>query len=258
MQKQIEGWEPTPDQFIAEHPTWQFDVEKLQNELNKFKDYIEVPEYKHRSGGLNGWSLLGRVDDLQSGFEFKVGIQHPPYKTQDMTDPDPKVYYKMDYAREHKIYHMMDYDKPTSICVGYFKEVIDFLEDHGIKVRRARLSHMCGGGEIQPHTDGNFFRIHIPILTSDSRFVHNDEAYNLEMGKVYIANVHRYHYVKNQAPTDRWHLVADCWDTGYNFEIGGWSQERWEQECENARLWRDYVDGKRETPEMILMGAKNS
>ena len=54
------------------------------------------------------------------------------------------------------------------------------------------------------------------------------------MGKVYIANVHRYHYVKNQAETDRWHFVADCWDTGYNFEIGGWSLERWEQECENA------------------------
>ena len=78
------------------------------------------------------------------------------------------------------------------------------------------------------------------------------------MGKVYIANVHRYHYVKNQAETDRWHFVADCWDTGYNFEIGGWSQERWEQECENARLWREYVDGERESPKMILMGAKNT
>ena len=42
MQEQIEGWEPTPDQFIAEHPTWQFDVQRLQDELNKFKEYIEV------------------------------------------------------------------------------------------------------------------------------------------------------------------------------------------------------------------------
>ena len=24
-------------------------------------------------------------------------------------------------------------------------------------------------------------------------------------------------------------------------------QERWEQECENARLWREYVDGERES-----------
>ena len=131
------------------HPTWQFSVEKLQNELNKFKDYIEVPEYVHRSGGLNGWSLLGRVDDLQSGFEFKVGIQHPPYKTQDMTDPDPKVYYKMDYAREHKIYHMMDYDKPTSICVGYFKEVI---ENGGIPQYQYPENHGDDHLTIQPGT----------------------------------------------------------------------------------------------------------
>ena len=34
---------------------------------------------------------------------LKVGIQTSSYKTQDMTDPDPKVYYKMDYARTQNL-----------------------------------------------------------------------------------------------------------------------------------------------------------
>lgn len=253
----INGWEPTPDQFLAEHPTWQFDVKKLQNELNKFKEYIEVPEYIPESGGLNGWALTGRVNDLSSGFEFNVKMQYPSWRDQDKSNPDPKIYFDLDYAKKNKIYHMLDYNKPTSICVGYFKLVLDFLECNGVHPRRARLSHMVGGGEILPHTDGNFFRIHIPIVTSDSKFVHNGVPYNLEQGRCYIANVHRYHHVKNDHTQERWHLVADCWDTGNNFKIGNVSQERYEQEVENARLWREYVDGHRDSPSMILVGAKN-
>ena len=35
------------------------------------------------------------------------------------------------------------------------------------------------------------------------------------------------------------------------------TQEKFEQELENAKLWRDYVNGERETPSKILVGEKN-
>ena len=51
------------------------------------------------------------------------------YKEQDMTDPDPRVYFNLEYAKENKIYHMLDYNIETSACTGYFKEIMDFLHE---------------------------------------------------------------------------------------------------------------------------------
>jgi hypothetical protein len=253
----IEGWNQVTEQFIAKHHTWKFDVERLQQDLKIAKTMGEFDTTQ--DGGLYGMAITGREDDLASGFEFKVGIQDPPYSEQDMTDPDPVVRFDLDFAREHKIYHMLDYDKPTRLCFGYFKEIIDFLESQNIKCRRARLSWMGNFGKISPHTDGNFFRLHIPIVTNNSLFIHGDIPYKLDPGYCYIANVHKYHWVENDSEQERWHIVADCWDIGNNFDIGGITQEHYEQELENARLWREYVDGERDNePRQILIGAKNT
>jgi hypothetical protein len=235
---------------------WKFNKDRLKSELYRILEYNNINE--QRDGGLHGIALSSQDGSLQSGFNFNVEIQYPQYDEQDMTDPDPKVYFNLDYARQHKIYHMLDYSIETSACTGYFKEILDFLHEKNMNPRRARLSYIHPSGEIKKHTDGNFYRFHIPIITdAGTDFIHGKESYILEEGNSYLAYVHPYHNVLNRSNTDRWHFVADVWDLDGNFSIGKYTQEEYEQELENATLWRDYVNSDRETPNKILVGEKN-
>ena len=95
------------------------------------------------------------------------------------------------------------------------------------------------------------------IELNKRRLMRNIESYILEEGNSYLAYVHPYHNVLNRSNTDRWHFVADVWDLDGNFSIGKFTQEKFEQELENATLWRDYIDGKRQTPNLLLVGEKN-
>jgi hypothetical protein len=234
---------------------WQFDTKKMQTELQILLNINEINQ--RRIGGLHGISLTSQDGSLQSGFGFNVGIQYPKYPHQDFSSNDPRVYFDLDFARENKVYHMLDYNIPTTACTGYFKEIIEFLHEKNMNPRRCRLSYLPPNGIINRHTDGNFYRFHIPIHTEGTNFVHGDIDYILEEGNSYLAYVHPYHYVKNQGSADRWHFVADVWDTEGHFEIGKVSKEQLNIELENATLWRDYVDNKRNTPNKILVREKN-
>tara|TARA_B110000240_G_C13451895_1_gene432899 strand:+ start:590 stop:1321 length:732 start_codon:yes stop_codon:yes gene_type:complete len=235
---------------------WKFDKDRLKSELYNVLEKHGINET--REGGLHGVALSSQDGSLQSGFNFNVKIQSPMYQEQDMTVEDPRVYFNLKYARENKVYHMLDYEIETSACTGYFKEIMDFLHKKNMNPRRARLSYIEPDGEIKKHTDGNFYRFHIPIITTEGTdFIHGQEQYILEEGNSYLAYVHPYHMVLNKSSADRWHFVADVWDLDGNFSIGKFSQEAYEQELENATLWRDYVNGNRETPSKILVGEKN-
>ncbi len=80
---------------------------------------------------------------------------------------------------------------------------------------RANLVRLTSGGEITPHTDGNFslvhsHRIHLPIVTNDEvRFTVGSETVNLKEGELYEINNRRTHSVKNAGPEDRVHLIMD-------------------------------------------------
>ena len=87
------------------------------------------------------------------------------------------------------------------------------------------------------------------IVTEGTDFVHGDYiTYKLEEGGCYMADVSPIYYVKNNGKTDRWYPVADVWDTVGNFSIGKISKEEFDVECENAVLWRNYVNGKHKIP----------
>ncbi len=80
---------------------------------------------------------------------------------------------------------------------------------------RANLVQLKSGGEIPPHTDGNFslthsHRIHLPIITNDDvRFTVGSETINLKEGELYEINNRRAHSVKNAGSEDRVHLIMD-------------------------------------------------
>ena len=235
---------------------WKFNKDKLKIELNSVLE--QYGEIETRDYGLHGIALSSRNGLLQDGFNFNVKIQHPAYQEQDTTDTDPEIYFNLEYARKNKIYHMLDYSVETSACTGYFKEIMNFLHKKNMNPRRARLTCIGSGKEIRTHTDGNFYKIHIPIISdAGNEFIHGQESYELEEGNSYLAYVHPYHKVVNRSSTNRWHFVADVWDLNGNFSIGKISQEKYDQELENASLWRDYVNNKRQFPSKILVGEKN-
>ena len=234
---------------------WMFDTQQLQTELHKLLKENKVNN--QRDGSLHGLCLTSQDGSLYNGFNFNVAIQYPPYEQQDKQDPNPKIYFDLEYAKQNNIYHMLDYEVETEACTGIWKEIIDFLYDKGMNPRRVRLSYLPPEGVINTHSDGGGYKFHIPIYTDGTDFVHGVQSYTLEEGGSYIASVNPYHYVKNNGDTDRWHLVADVWDTVGNFRIGKIDQNEFNNEKLNAKLWRDYVNGKIDTPNKILLGAKN-
>ena len=234
---------------------WVFDTKLLKAELFKLLEENEINN--QRQGSLHGLCLTSQDGSLYNGFNFNVGIQDPPYDQQNKQDPNPKIYFNLEYAKQHKIYHMLDYNIETSACKSIWKQIIGFLYNKGMNPRRVRLSYLPPEGVINTHSDGGGYKFHIPIITDGTDFVHGNKSYTLQEGGSYLASVNPYHYVKNNGNTDRWHLVADVWDTVGNFSIGKVDQDEFDNEKLNAKLWRNYVNGKTEEPKKILLGAKN-
>jgi hypothetical protein len=243
--------------YVAEND-WTWDTTRLKSELARVLSDHGGVSMPWESGSLNGLSLTSQDGTLASGFNMRLGVQWPPYKEQDHTQLDPEVYFNLEYAKLHKLYHMIDHEKETAACTGIWKEIIDFLHESNMNPRRCRLLYIHGTGEIKPHTAGNFYRFHIPIISDEGAdFVHGNENTIMQEGNSYLTYVHPYHSMVNESGKDRWHFVADVWDTDGNFEIGKTSHAQWLNEQRNAKLWRDFVNGERYSPVKIQIGEKN-
>ena len=119
---------------------WVFDTKLLKAELFKLLEENEINN--QRQGSLHGLCLTSQDGSLYNGFNFNVGIQDPPYDQQNKQDPNPKIYFNLEYAKQHKIYHMLDYNIETSACKSIWKQIIDFLYNKGMNPRRVRLSYL--------------------------------------------------------------------------------------------------------------------
>lgn len=81
--------------------------------------------------------------------------------------------------------------------------------------RSVRLSHLPPGGKILPHHDDCGFqvgllRLHIPLETHpDVELVIGDEKFNWIPGELWWGNFSRVHWVYNNSPIERIHLVID-------------------------------------------------
>lgn len=234
---------------------WQFDVGCMKVEL---QNVIDLTSSVHRDG-LTGISLTSRTGDILSGFEYTPRIMYPAFHTQPMTEEYPEIYFDLNVCKSIPVYHMLDYTLPTEALKGIFKEINDFLLEKNCNPCRMRLSCLKPGKSIPKHSDGGGFKIHIPITTDPAvLFNVNGINYNLEPGKVYMVDVGVHHYYTNNSNIDRWHLICDTYDIGYNFEIGSYTKEEFEIEKQNAELWRTWVDGTRtEGPHLIRLGVTN-
>lgn len=108
------------------------------------------------------------------------------------------------------------YDKRNEYCKGYVAEIMDMLEEKIGHVARSRFAVLRAGEEIKPHLDINTdkaVRIHIPLIT------HEDCVFGLQGkkrtveehmpadGGIWFINQGFRHWVKNDSPVDRVHLV---------------------------------------------------
>lgn len=126
------------------------------------------------------------------------------------------------------------YDKRNEYCKGYVEEVMDMIEEKIGHVTRSRYAVLKAGEEIKPHLDVNTdkaVRIHIPLIThEDCLFGVQGKKTIVEEhmpadGSVWFINQGYRHWVKNNSPVDRVHLV---------FVVVG------QENIENAEIqWRD-------------------
>ncbi len=108
------------------------------------------------------------------------------------------------------------YDKRNEFCSGYVGEIMDMIEDNIGHVARSRFAVLRAGEQIKPHLDINTdkaVRIHIPVVT------HPDVVFGLQGkrrtveqhmpadGSVYFINQGYKHWVYNNSPIDRVHLM---------------------------------------------------
>ena len=122
-------------------------------------------------------------------------------------DPDKKGYNP--HADE------LNYGKRNELCVGEIAKTMDLFES---QITRARLTYLVAGHDIKPHVDYDpsyTTRYHIPIITHPDVLMHMErkgQHYCMHMpanGNIYFFNTGIKHWVTNNSPIDRLHLVID-------------------------------------------------
>lgn len=101
----------------------------------------------------------------------------------------------------------------------YFREILDFLDQHNVSQGRIRLLRLAPGAGIALHRDVgaevaclafNQVRLHVPFITNPKvTFFVGGERIKMQPGRLYYVNFSKPHYVKNEGDEARYHLVMD-------------------------------------------------
>jgi hypothetical protein len=124
-------------------------------------------------------------------------------------------------------------DTPLLQCCPYIAEIL-----HGFQCEKesVRLLSLAAGACIKEHRDlqagyqYNFFRIHIPLQTSeDVFFLVDGHRLNMKSGECWYADFSQLHGVQNHGTEARVNLIVDCkrndWSdrlfkqAGYDFDV---------------------------------------
>lgn len=180
---------------------FQFNVEKLQAEVNAFSEEDWILHYNKRDYE-GDWHIIA----LKSveGNKYKI---FSPFEVHEPTQ----------------------YTEHMEKC-PYIKEVLDSLP---IEKTTVRLMRLRPGAIIKEHTDYNLsiddkeLRLHIPVTTNPKmEFYVDKQPISLKEGECWYINFNLMHSLKNGGDTPRTHLVIDC-------EVNDWLKENIVQQLPN-------------------------
>ena len=195
----------------------EYGVKPLGAQVIQGKEY-ETPLYH----GFGGWSITSRLGEWSDGwdtFQNDGGEKMEVYLK-------PENYYA---ARKFfNIAHSLEHKHPTQAYIGEIAKVVDRMEALGLYPRRVRVTCLKAGSKSLVHSDANeneyAARIHIPLITNDKCvFICDGEHLHMEAGKAYAVWVNRWHQIRNDSDTDRYHIICDFYDTkgvtkGFKYE----------------------------------------
>ena len=184
-----------------------FDIARLQQHLEEY--VFSLPVYEHAQGYHGGWGVTSADGSYNQGWE----------RIRYFTLVNGVWTFNEEKAKAAGFKPVKYHNVPTEICTGYMAEVLRMLEERGFQPRRARINLMRAGRVSRVHQDypsGLYaVRIHIPIITNPSCFFcsPDEEAHMPADGSGYLVTISRPHYIYNQGASDRYHFVAEVWDT---------------------------------------------
>lgn len=145
----------------------------------------------------------------------------------------------------------------------YFKQVLDYLDEHRVSQGRVRILRLAPGAGISLHRDigaevgclaFDQVRLHVPIITNQKvTFFVGNERIQMQPGRLYYVNFSKAHYVKNEGDAARYHLVMDvkvnawlrhafpptsAWE---EFEFA-WARAIWPTSWKIRRFWSRCFD----------------
>ena len=75
--------------------------------------YKENKSNNMQKGGLHGLCITSQDGSHTTDLISMFGLQDPPYSNK-IKPILVLIYFNLDYARQHKIYHMLDYEVETN------------------------------------------------------------------------------------------------------------------------------------------------
>lgn len=182
----------------------QIEIQKLINARSYIANHFPFSENAYQylpitKTALNMDDKLSELEPLQNSNklrQFKLGY--------DQFNPDYNPYI------DDRLYSIIPPEVPA--------EIKKILHSFKASVSRSRFAVLKAGHQIKEHVDNNLdhsVRIHIPLVTSDEcvfgvRRRGVVETKNLPAdGSVYFVNTAFPHFVSNQGPVDRIHLIIN-------------------------------------------------
>jgi len=205
--------------LLAEVPGLLVDLEKLNWHLEnvvKKEPALYITRDEDRKMRYGGWSVTSVSGHVHDGWQSTSG-----WKT---IDADGNGTYSDLLAFQAGYRPRWFSTKKTPICTGYLNEVVDMITDMGFYPKSIRIwDNPPGGYHIGQHTDGPSevycVRLHIPIVTNPD-CVHTwytaPEPTSLHIpadGRGHLFRTNISHDTFNHGSTQRFHLIAEVWDT---------------------------------------------
>jgi hypothetical protein len=195
-----------PDGPVAERLDLKLDTAKLREHVFQLRDNLV---FFHQSENYGGWGVLSSDGELKSAWNPNFG-------------GDVEGWMKPER------FHF----KPTVACYGYVAEVIQQIRGMGFFPRRARVAMQASNSRSATHQDWPSFkyalRLHIPIFTNTgcSFWTEKGEVHLPADGAGYLVRVNQLHQIRNDGPTNRYHLFMTVWDTKGVSEFNRWPLPR--------------------------------